>query len=341
MLFIEIDLNKLNSNINKITKETGKKIIPVIKSDAYGLGAINIGAFLSSRNIYLMAVVNIEEALALIKANISAEFIILNSVPFAEYHIVNASKNIIITIGSIQDALALNAYPFNRNIKVHFNINTGMNRFGFKDPNEFQEAFQIISANPRFIPEGVYTHFTDSECFYAQEKIFKKYLSGYNFKIIHCSASSTYLMSSAGNYVRIGLDMYGDGLVNEQIIKIVTKPLTIRKVIKGETVGYNRAYRAETDELIAILPIGYSNGYRRALTGFPVLVNGKRYPTLGLVCMNHLFVRVDEGIGINDEFIITSPALPVSEMAEYLGTISHEIYCMFHIPDRRYIGCTL
>lgn len=338
MLYIEINLNKLKNNIDKITGQTGKKIIPVIKNDAYGLGAANVAAFLSSLNIGLMAVVNIEEALSLINNKVPAEFIVLNNISSENYHIVDSLGNIIITINSVREAFILSAYPFTRKIKIHFNIDTGMNRSGFKSIDEFREAYQIISANPCFIAEGAYTHFTDIEHYRIQENTFREYLDGHKFKIIHCSASSTYHVSSFGNHVRIGLDMFGDGLANEQIIKIATQPLMIRKVKKGETVGYNRFYRAETDELIAILPIGYGNGFRRALAGFPVLVNGKTYPTVGLVCMNHLFVKVDDSVGVDDEFIITSPDLPVCEMAEYLGTVAHEIYCMFHIPDKRYIG---
>jgi alanine racemase len=106
--------------------------------------------------------------------------------------------------------------------------------------------------------------------------------------------------------------------------------------MSGEGLGYTRGYTSEKDELIAVLPIGYYNGLNRKLKGFYVLANGKRYKIVGNVCMNHMFVLVDEDVDLSTEFIITSNELPVSEIAEYLETIVHEVLCSFKVYDVRY-----
>ena len=336
MLYSEIDLTQLLCNLDAIKRIAKKDVIPVIKSDAYRLGAIEIGKFLSLNNIKLMAVVDINEAIAV--ANVKSDLLVLNGISANDYHILNKFDNFVLTINSREDAINLANYTFSRKVKAHFKINVGINRSGFDNYDEFQKTYNLVSKNPQIIIEGIYTHFTDSKNHKSQEENFASFLKDYNFKYIHCAASSTYLHSQVGNYTRIGVDLFGDGLVNKQIVRIITKPLFIKEVKKGDTIGYDRAYQALEDELIAVLPIGYYNGFGRRLAGFPVLINNKRYPTVGKVCMNHLFVRVDNEVRIDSEVIITSPDLPIHEMAKYLQTISHEVLCMLNINDKRYIG---
>lgn len=217
-------------------------------------------------------------------------------------------------------------------------IDTGMNRLGFTDFWDYYEALRQIVFTKGFILEGIYTHFTDPENLKTQLERFEPYLKQYPYRIIHTSASSTYPLSDFGTHLRIGADLYAQQVGNlKQIIKIACKPLVINKIKKGESVGYDRAFKAERDELIAVLPIGYSNGYRRSLSGFPVLANNKQYPTVGKVCMNHLFVRVDREVNLDTEFVITSEELPVGMIAKYLRTVPHEILCMFKINNIRYL----
>ena len=338
MLYIEIDLGKLKDNLEKVAKASGKKVIPVIKSDAYRLGDERIARFLSKQGISLMAVVDIREAIRLADAGIDADILILNGIDPADYPLVDRYGNFAITVNSLEEARGLRAYSFKRSVKVHFQIDTGMNRLGFSDIAEYRESYRLIAGNPAFRPEGIYTHFTDKENARLQEKKFAEYIGEQKFECIHCAASITYDSIACGNYIRVGIDLYGAQQNTEQIIRIITKPLAVRKIKKGETVGYDRAYRAQADEIIAVLPIGYYNGFRRSLAGFPVMANKKRFPTVGKVCMNHLFARVDETVDTETEFIITSPELTVSEMASYLNTVPHEILCMLNIADKRYVG---
>lgn len=338
LLYMEIDLRKFADNLREIQRLSAKALIPVIKSQAYGMGSLAIARKIEEMGIGLVAVVDLKEALHLAQEGLNFDILILNGVRETEYKYLDLYPRLVLSLNSLSDAEKLITYDFTRDIKIHLQIDTGMNRLGFSDFQEYTEALRLLLTKGCFILEGIYTHFTDSGNADKQLDRFLPYLNQYPYRIIHTSANSTYPHIDFGTHVRVGVDLYGQQGGNlKQIVKIACKPLTIRKIKKGETVGYDCAYQAEKDELIAVLPIGYHNGFRRSLSGFPVYANNKKYPTVGKVCMNHLFVRVDEEVNLDTEFIITSDELPVKEFAEYLGTVAHEILCMFRIDNIRYL----
>jgi alanine racemase len=166
-----------------------------------------------------------------------------------------------------------------------------------------------------------------------------KFTGIYPFEMVHLAASCAYRNTKVGNYVRVGLDCYGDGSEGgtTQIVTVRARPVSVHTVKKGSTVGYNETYVAEKDIRVALLPIGYQNGYRRSMKNFYVLCNGKKYSTIGNICMNHVYVLVDETVDYTSEFIITSPQLPIIELAEKMQTNTHEVLCSFEISDRRYL----
>lgn len=338
LLYMEINIRKFGNNLQEIARVSGRDLIPVIKSSAYGMGDIEIARKIEELGINLVAVVDMEEALRLTREGFNFEILVLNGLRESEYKYLDRYPKIVVSVNSLEEAKRLVKYGFNRTIKVHMQIDTGMNRLGFNDFWDYYEALRQIVFSKGFILEGIYTHFTDSENIKTQLERFEPYLKQYPYRIIHTSASSTYPLTDFGTHLRIGVDLYAQQIGNlKQIIKIACKPLAINKIKRGETVGYDRAYKAEKDELIAVLPIGYNNGYRRSLSGFPVLANNKQYPTVGKVCMNHLFVRVDEKVNLDTEFIITSEDLPIGMLAKYLNTVPHEILCMFKINNIRYL----
>jgi alanine racemase len=339
LLYMEIDLKQLESNLKEISRLSQKQVIPVVKSRAYGMGDIQVVRVINKMGIGLVAVVDMTEALNLVRESTKPEILILNSIRQDELPYLNLFSNLILTINSLKDLEILENFSLKRKLKLHMQIDTGMNRMGFRDYREFETALKRILSRDDFLLEGIFTHFTDAENQQRQISRFRPYLKAHQFPLVHCAASSTYLEVSLGNAVRVGVDIYGgDRPPLKQIMKIGCLPLAINHLKKGETLGYDRHYQAQEDELIAVLPIGYSNGYRRSLSGFPVLVNGKRYLTVGKVCMNHLFVRVDESVNLESEFIITSEQLTIQEMAGYLNTVPHEILCMFNIRNIRYLN---
>ncbi len=339
LLYQEIDLKRMAENFEAIKRKSKKDIIAVVKSRCYGLGDRQIPKYLEALGCRILAVVDMFEASRLLEEGIRTGILVLNSVDYDTYAYVNEFPNLILSVNSLQDARQLADCRFDRTVKLHIQIDTGMNRLGFTNMTNYLEALDILQTNPNLRIEGIYTHFSSPENRVLQENRFLPYLDAYPYLMIHCAASSTYEHSAIGNFVRVGLDLYGDGRKDflKQIVKIGCHPLTVNRVPAGETIGYDQEYLAQEDVIVAVLPIGYSNGFRRSLGGFPVMGNNQKYPTIGKVCMNHLYVLADESVNVNTEFIITSADFPIREMADYLKTTPHEIYCMMNIDNKIYL----
>lgn len=336
MLKAIIDLKQIYMNVIQIKNDSQKELIVVSKSDSYNAGAVKVTNYLASKGIKYFAVVDAKEARQLVDSNLSADIIILNSIEDSDLPFVNENDNIILSVNSLSDAHMLKGFSFRRQVSLHIQIDTGMNRIGLKTISETQEVLDVMSQNKTLIIDGLYTHFTSLENLVNQENRFKKFLNLYPFRMIHAGASPTYRKTSIGNFVRVGLDVYGDSHAN-QAISFVTKPIAINKIKAGDSVGYNEGYQALKDETIAVLPVGYHDGYRRGMQGANVWAAGKLYTVVGIVCMNHLFVRVDDDVKMDTQFFLTCKENPAMILKEHINTISYEIFCMMKISERDYV----
>lgn len=335
LLKMEIDLNKIKENINNIQEFTSKKLIPVIKSNAYNLGDHMLMELVNELHLTYGAVVDMDEAIRLLNYNFEYSLLILNSLCYSEYGYLNKYPNLAISINKIEDAITLSKIDLTYPINVHLQIDTGMNRLGFTNILDFRKTIAILLSIKNVNIEGIYTHFSSKNNALKQLEKFEEYSLLYPFKMIHLAASSTYEHINYGNYIRVGLNVYGISK-DTQSIKVSCFPLAINNVKKGEFVGYEERFEAINDSRIAVLPIGYANGFRRSLSGYNLLANGKFYKTVGLICMNHVFVEVDDSVDLNSEFIITSVDHPVEDMAKFLNTTPHEILCMLNIDNKLY-----
>lgn len=334
LLWVEIDLKQIVENAKYIERYAGKKLIPVVKSNAYNLGLEVVKYLTSNLKLDYLAVVDFTEAIKII--DFHENILILNSLNYHEYQYLNQYPNIVISINKLSDIIYLNNIELKRKVKVHLQVDTGMNRLGFKDIDEYKKAIQLLKENQNVLIEGIYTHFSSKENALNQLEKFKKFESIEKFSITHLAATSTYKLIDYGNYVRVGLDLYG--ITNEmQSVKVCCYPLEIRKVYKGETVGYSELFVSNKDTKIAILPIGYANGLTRKLKGYTIYANDKLYKIVGNICMNHVFIEVDDSVNLDTKFIITSKDHPIVNMAKHLDTTPHEILCMFNIQNRIYL----
>lgn len=321
---LEINLSCLQSNVERILQGK-RKLIAVVKNNAYGCGSVAISSHLLKMGIDYLFVNDLREALPLLKAGIMVPILVHNSMQKDDFFILQKHPNLVVTINNLQDAINIHAYATNQAIRVHLQVDTKMNRLGIKGLETFNKIMELLRSNPNIVIEGIYTHFTDPISVDEQVAKFKHFAESYPFPMVHCAASGTYQLTEYGNYVRIGLALYD---VN-QVMQVKTKPLEIRDVAKGETIGYFGTYQAKQDMRIAVLPVGYGNGYRRALEGFYTICSQKKYPIVGRICMNHMFVEVDASIDINSVFELTSPNLPAKELAKYTNCSNYEIYTMF------------
>lgn len=325
---LEINLNNLTKNVKAVTT-ANRKLIGVVKNDAYGCGALAVSRHLVSIGVDFLLVNDIYEALPLLEDGIKVKILVHNSITENYYYLLKQFSNLVVSINSVNDAINLAKADIN-NLKVHIQIDTKMNRLGLKTIDELNEVMKFSS---KFFIDGIYTHFASPRTMEEQLSIFKQFTKLYDFPIIHCAATSTVNLTDYGNYVRVGLGLYD---IN-QVMSVKAKPLKIADIKAGEAIGYESQYIASRDTRVAILPIGYGDGYRRRFEGFYVLANGIKYPIIGRICMNHIFVEVDDQVDYNTRFEILSENIKASELGKYVNCSNYEIYTMFKVHGVKYL----
>jgi len=284
---VYVNINNLEKNINLIKKKTNKNIISVIKSNAYGLGVKYIYKYLREIGIEYFAVVDIYEFME-IKDLIDKPVLVFNSSnkyidsPFIRY-----------TINNLEDAIRYKS--FNNKITVHLQIDTGMNRQGIRTINEYLEILNILKKCHNINIEGIYTHFSsdylENSYYELQSSKFLDYLKYYDYKIIHSAASQSLNKHIIGNYVRIGLSMYGlcKNLDLYPVICIKTIVINTFFANKNYKIGYSQEQLKE-DGFINIIPLGYND-----CNDFYDIMYKKnniwyKAKSIGKSCMNHRFI---------------------------------------------------
>ena len=327
-----INLKKLENNVKTIVNSSSdyKYHIAVVKANCYGLGIKCVKSILLGGANYL-AVSSLEEALKIRKIT-NTRILVLE--PIDTKYIDKAHKNnITLTISSLE---YLNKVK-NKEFTCHLKINTGMNRLGISSNKELNEVYKIIK-DSNIKLEGIYTHIYKSSDKILTEKQFKcfesitKDVDLNEFEIIHIPNSETITNYKEKDYVngcRMGIIMYGfsNNLKLDSVFTLKSKIIEIKHIKKGDTVGYDGNYKATKDELIGIVPIGYADGIIRKNTGRYIYINNNRYQIVGNICMDMLFVLIDENVKLNDEVLIIKDNNHINEIANYLDTINYEVMC--------------
>ncbi len=362
----EIDLDDALFNFENIKKiADGRSIMPVVKADAYGHGANVLAKLYEDNGADGFAVSNINEAIKLRKFGIKKDILVLGFTPI-KYIQQMYAFNITQAVYCLDYAKQLSKSAGQNNfvIKAHFKIDTGMCRIGFDARNnnfngiaEIEECLNL----PNLQFEGIFTHFSSAdsidqadikfsnnqyELFCETVEILKK--NGHDFKFIHCcnSAASALRSSDNGNLIRPGIILYGlspsfgldVGFVQKPIMSVKSAVSMVKNIDSGDPVSYGRTFIADHEMKLATVPIGYADGYPRAMSnqGF-VLINGKKAPIIGRVCMDQMTVDVTDienveigtvvtVIGQDGEFLIT-----LDDIAKVCNTISYEIMCNISI----------
>lgn len=350
--FLEVDLNAINYNIKEIKKMVGKdvEIMPVIKSDAYGLGAKELQEIINNNNINIVAVAILDEANQLKQYGYKQDIFILNEQSEEELEQI-IENEYIVGVSRIEIAKKLNEYAIlkNKKSRVHIRIDTGMNRTGIHKENVATFINEIKKLENVKI-EGLYTHFasadTDYEFTKKQIKEFEEVIEilkkeKIELKYIHAAASSGLINFPEARYnlVRPGLIIYGylpDESLKE---KIKLKPTTklkseitfLKEVSEGEKIGYSGVYKTNKKTKIATIPIGYADGVRRSLSvKGEVVINNKKAPIAGNICMDNLMIDVTniEDIKVGDKvYIWDNEIITLEEVAKKCDTINYEILC--------------
>lgn len=347
--YSQINLKNLYKNYLAVKDcISNKKIIPVVKANAYGHGAIEVVKYLLSKNIDYFAVSTLEEAMEL-RLKFKKIDILIMGVVQSQYFEIAATNNFTITICNF-DQIS-NFDILKNNLRVHIKIDSGMNRLGFKNDNDILKTFDILNNNSKINIEGIYTHFstadTNYEYYKAQLKRFEHALSiiPFHFDMIHVSNSSSSIKYEKEipftTHVRLGISLYGLTLDSEtkflkNTYKLITKISEIKNLNLGDKVGYGATYIAKQKEIIGVLPIGYADGFIRKNRDGDVEINGKRYPIIGTICMDQMFIKIDDTVSINDDIVLFGGLISIDEVAKRLDTINYEIICQitYRVPKK-------
>lgn len=327
-----INLKKLENNIRTIVNSSNnyKYHIAVVKANCYGLGIKCVKSILLGGANYL-AVSSLEEALKIRKIT-NTRILVLEPIDI-KYIDKAHQNNITLTISSLDYLEKIKDKCFT----CHLKINTGMNRLGINSKEELNEVYKIIK-NANITIEGIYTHIYKSSDKVLTEKQFKRFenitkdIDLNEFEIVHIPNSETITNYKKKDYVngcRMGIIMYGfsNNLNLESVFTLKSRIIEIKHIKKDDTVGYDGNYKATKDELIGIIPIGYADGIIRKNTGRYVYINNKQYQIVGNICMDMLFVLIDENVKLNDEVLIIKDNNHINKIANHLDTINYEVMC--------------
>ena len=335
--YAEINLSNLDYNI-KLLIENAKDYkyhIAAVKADCYGHHGYPVVKQMLDSGINFLAVSSLEEALEIRNNNKEIPILCLGIV-MPEFINECLKNKIAVTISSAEYAETISKMAI-KDLIVHFKVNTGMNRLGISSPEDLLKAYNLLK--DKAIIEGIYTHMYiahDKDKTNEQIQEFERITQNINLKeipIIHFGGSEYSLNYPKLNYVngvRYGLAMYG--LVDCRLpfrstFSVYSHVYQINNIDKG-TLGYDGEYEINEPTKIAVVPIGYADGILRCNTGRYVYINDKKYPIVGKVCMDMLFVKIDDSVKLNDKVAIIKDNEHIKYIAQYTHTNNHEILCL-------------
>lgn len=335
--WMEVDLDAIEYNVKKIKDICKKKVICVIKADAYGCGDIEVAKACLNAGASMLAVSSVDEAVMLRNQGYDGEILILGATDAKDADVL------------IEKGISCAAYSMDwvkseiehgcKGLSVHLKVDTGMSRIGFKDLDELNKAKNmLLEAGAKL--DGIFTHFccTDSSMEMTNKQFARfeeavKYVD-YPFKWVHCdnSDATIFFKDDLSNACRVGISLYGVSQYDKDLkhpISLYSEISMIKEVEKGNVVGYGATYTVEEDkEWIATMPIGYADGFVRKNQGRNVYVNGKYVPVVGRVCMDQTMMHLENYEPVGTKVEIFGKHIALEEMAEDLDTITYEIICL-------------
>lgn len=360
----ELDLKALTYNFDQLQKLAAKNmahslgVMPVIKADAYGHGMLQVAGALNQCGCKYLGVSNASEGMSLRTAGFKQKILLFESTFESEAKDI-IEHGLTPTVCAIEMAHALDheAHESNIQLPVHIKIDTGMGRLGVNEDTALEFVQTVRSECPNLILQGIYTHLpvadTDRDFTVAQMRRFRDIVfalenQDITFSYVHAGNSMGLgdYKSELFNIARPGIMLYGIYPTEELKKKIHLKPVMtiktriifVQTIARGRGISYGHTFKAKEDITVAILPIGYSNGYLRALSNKAfVLVDGMRCPVVGRVTMDQVIVDITATTlsgrlpKIGDEAVImgTQKGVGISadELALWADTISYEILC--------------
>lgn len=349
----EVDLDCISDNVKAIKNYLPEEvdIIAVVKANAYGHGDDQTAQAALKAGAKYLAVAFMDEAIALRKKGITAPILVLGATR-PQDAMVAAENQITLTIFQSDWLNEAKAHlGQDQKLLLHVKLDTGMGRIGIRNKVELKQVVQILKSEDIFVLEGIFTHFATAdelELSYFQRQL-DTFIEMLNVlekrpRYVHCSNSAAALRfpDALFNAVRIGIAMYGltpsrdmepeIPVPLKEAFMLKSRLVHVKKLQKGEKVSYGATYEAQEEEWIGTLPIGYADGWIRKLQGQEVLVEGKRVPIVGRICMDQCMIRLPGNVPVGTTVTLIGAQngkfISVNEIAEKLDTINYEITCM-------------
>lgn len=354
----EIDLDNLAFNFRSVRQFVGPDIVcmGVIKADAYGHGAIQCGGRLVRAGAEWLGVATVEEGLELRAARITAPILILGG--FLPDQIeIGLANDLTPVVFSLDQAEAIDGFArlLRQVVKVHVKFDTGMGRLGFRYV-EAPAIAKIFAGLDSIRVEGLMTHFAAADDLgsnFTQLQISRFEDAKNTFRLAGIVPKYADLANSPGavahpdarsNMVRLGGVLYGLGgdvlpkgietPALRAVMSLRSRIATIKRISSGESVGYSRTYVAEKDTLVATVPIGYHDGFRRSLSNVgKVIVRGSFADVIGRVSMDWITIDITNVADASPGDVVTligrdgDAEIKAEDIARELGTISYEVTC--------------
>ena len=356
--WVEINSSALTENIDSFRNliGSGVALMAVVKADAYGHGLVNVAKVAVASGVTWLGVNNLEEALRLRREGVLLPILILGMVrPESLVEAVENDISLTVYNHEILEALG----NIDTLSKIHLKIETGTGRQGIL-PEEIPTYMETLSRYPQITLEGLSTHFANLEdaneltyaihqlqCFQKVGERVRGKIGRYPIRHSACTAAVFSLPSSMLDLVRIGIGMYGlwpspslKALAQDKFPELRLQPALAWKTVvaqvkrfpKGAKIGYGCSYETSRDSMIAVLPVGYYDGYDRRLSpNGRVLVGGKGASVVGRICMNMMMIDVTDisDVCVESEVVLLGKQgdgeIPAEELAERIGTINYEV----------------
>lgn len=357
--WVEIDLDAISTNVVNIKKHiaNNKQIMAVVKADGYGHGAKEVAETALTSGASWLGVALLDEGISLRLAGVEAPILVLGYVRPKDVALA-VKYQISLTLFQAQWLKDVQAnYQGNQPVFLHLKLDTGMGRIGIRNYDELVKIAGVLNEDSRFKIEGAFTHFAtadeDDDTYYqVQYKRFKEMLiwlrnERIHPNIIHCgnSAASLKFPNDMFNLIRFGIAMYGlapSPSMKEKLpfplkeaFSLHSRLTHVKKVNKGDSISYGATYTASNQEWIGTIPIGYADGWIRALaSNSEVLINGRRHPIVGRICMDQCMCRLNSGAEVEDKVTLIGQQgderISIDDIAFRLGTINYEVPCLIN-----------
>lgn len=355
----EIHLDRLGKNVGnllKITENTDTVPMGVVKANAYGHDDMHVVMYLQRIGINYFAVSNIKEAEKLRSYGCTGDILILGYTP-PEYADELIENNIIQAVVSFEHAKALSENAVAGKVRVHAAVDTGMGRIGIvcEEINKCADSFEEIYNLRGLDVEGALTHYASADSMEEENILYtenqtEKFFAlrdelnkrGIHLKHFHClnSAGAVFHFDKRSTLARFGIILYGlkpdyDLNIPFELIPVMDLKASVsyvKTLKKGSYVSYGRTFMAEHDMKTATIPIGYADGCQRQLSGkASVIINGKKAPIIGRICMDQLMADVTDIDGVHAGTEVTlfggECGQTADDLAKICGTIGYEMIC--------------